>query len=378
MELQKLLDLINAKKAEVQNLVNADKIEDAKKAKAELKELQDKFDILKDIQDKGTITPIENKGPMKNADNVDQVHMFAEAVRSKFKNAAGDYGSEGTASDGGYTVPEDIQTKINEYKSTQDRLGTLVSVESVTAPTGARTFKTRAQHAGFATVAEAGKATKTAGPQFERVEYAVEKRSGYLPVTNELLEDSDANITNVMVRWLGDEDIATKNNLILKIAKTFQAAALKSVDDIKKVVNVTLGAAFAGSTVIVTNDDGLQYLDTLKDGQGRYILSPDVQNPMQMLLAVGARKIPLHIVSNDTLATTETKIPFIIGDFKSAIHIFERKGFQVTTSNVATVGDINAFEQDMTIFKGSERNDCKAVDKKALVYGTLDTATITG
>lgn len=377
MNLKKLLDMINAKKLEVQNLVADDKLEDAKKAKDELIELQNKYNLLKDVVDAEENGEAGASGksekPVENAvKNVE--HEFANAVRSRFRNAY-DGNNEGDGEKGGYTVPADIQTRIEKYKETRDRLETLVDVENVSAPTGARTYQKRAQHTGFATVAEAAKVTKTAGPQFERVEYSVEKRSGYLPVTNELLEDSDANITNAMVEWLGDEDIATGNNLVLTAAKTIGTATdLKDLDGIKKAINVTLGADFAGATVIVTNDDGLQYLDTMKDTNGRYILSPSVQDPMQMVVAVGARKIPLKVVSNSTMATTGTKIPFFIGDFKSAIKIFKYKGFQVTTSNVATVGDINAFEQDVTFFKGSERNDCKVIDKKALVQGYIDTA----
>ena len=48
----------------------------------------------------------------------------------------------------------------------------------------------RGQHQGFATVAEAAKFGKAATPQFAVLEYSIEKRGGYLPVTNELLEDS--------------------------------------------------------------------------------------------------------------------------------------------------------------------------------------------
>ena len=50
-ELLDLLEKINAKKDEVKNLANEGKLEEAKKAKDELKELQDKFDILKDLDD---------------------------------------------------------------------------------------------------------------------------------------------------------------------------------------------------------------------------------------------------------------------------------------------------------------------------------------
>jgi len=153
------------------------------------------------------------------------------------------------------------------------------------------------------------------------VEYAVKKYAGYMPVTSELLADSDANITAVLTKWLAEEDIAIKNAQILTAIGTKAETDLKNLDGIKKAVNVTLGAAYAGGVAIVTNDDGLNYLDTLVDKQGRYLLSPDFQNPMQMVLAVGARKIPVKVVPNTILATKTNKIPFIVGDLKEAVEI---------------------------------------------------------
>ena len=50
-KLLELLNKINAKKAEVKAFVEADKLEEAKAAKEELKSLQEKFDILKDMED---------------------------------------------------------------------------------------------------------------------------------------------------------------------------------------------------------------------------------------------------------------------------------------------------------------------------------------
>ena len=47
-ELKKLLDSIKAKKQEVRDFCNAGKIEDASKAKDELKNLQAQFDLLYD------------------------------------------------------------------------------------------------------------------------------------------------------------------------------------------------------------------------------------------------------------------------------------------------------------------------------------------
>lgn len=57
-----LLNAINDKKAEVKSFVEADELDKAKAAKEELKALQDKFDILKDMEDDepvnaATVTP---------------------------------------------------------------------------------------------------------------------------------------------------------------------------------------------------------------------------------------------------------------------------------------------------------------------------------
>ena len=69
-KLLELLDSINEKKTEVRNLVGEGKLEEAKAAKEELKNLQEQFDLLKDIDDgaregmqqklnNGTATPVQ-------------------------------------------------------------------------------------------------------------------------------------------------------------------------------------------------------------------------------------------------------------------------------------------------------------------------------
>ena len=50
-EMQKLLKAINDKKNEVKSLVNDGKLDKAKAAKEELKELQEKFDLLFDLDE---------------------------------------------------------------------------------------------------------------------------------------------------------------------------------------------------------------------------------------------------------------------------------------------------------------------------------------
>lgn len=349
---------------------------------------------------------------------------FADAARSGFP-VSKDL-NEGTNADGGYTVPEDIRTRVEQYRDAKFSLRQLVDVENVTTLSGRRTFQKRAQQQPFAKVAEGGKFTKRTAPQFEVLSYSVEKYGGYMPVTNELLEDSDANITAIMVAWLGDAARVTDNSLILDKIYTKDAVTLASLDDIKYQVIVELGQAFAATSKIVTNDEGLLWMDTLKDQNNRPLLKEDVTNPLQSRLAVGTRQIPVNVLPKTDLPTeneysasedTTVKagktyytrtgsgtaqspyvytpveeptgnpktssyyevsallIPMIIGDLKEGIKLFDRKSLSLKMSDVATVGSgndqLNAYEEDLTLIRALERLDVKVKDSAAFVNGRL-------
>ena len=372
-KLLELLNKINNKKAEVRSLVDQGKIEEAKAAKDELKKLQDEFDILKDIDDTA-VTNLENntnKGVNLNQKK-DSVKEFADAARKGFRNSM----NEGTAADGGYTVPEDIQTRINERRTAKTSLIDLVDVENVTTNKGSRTFKKRTQQTGFTKIGEGGKLSAGSTPQFERMNYEIAKYAGYFPVTNELLEDSDANITDTLVTWIGDESRVTRNKIILGVIDQKAKTTIKSLDDIKEALNVTLGQAFKQTSCIVTNDDGLQWFDTLKNDRGEYLLQPSPADPMKMVLCAGATTVPVKVIPNDDMpsdTTTKgtTKIPVIIGDLKEGIKFFDRKRLTLITSNIAVAGELNAFEEDLTLFRAIEREDCKTKDDAAFVNGVL-------
>lgn len=375
-ELKELLDKINDKKAEVRALVAENKVEEAKASKEELVDLQAKFDVLYDleIEEKKEVeekVEVEEMKEISNKVKVDSVKEFANAVRKGFKNTM----TEGVATDGGYTVPEDIQTKIEKYRDAEKSLRDLVRVEKVTTNKGSRTFQSRVQQTGFTEVAEGGKITQTSQPKFERISYDIKKYAGYFPVTNELLADSDANITQVITEWIGGESRATGNKLILdKIAQTYDAELVdfKSLDGIKNALNVTLGQAFKGSSKIITNDDGLQYLDILQDSTGRYLLHDMPNSPMEMRLAVGSITIPVEVIPNSVLPTPEDgKIPFIIGDLKEAVVLWDRQQLSIASSNMASIGGLNAFENDLTLFRAIEREDVTIRDKKAIVKGFI-------
>lgn len=298
---------------------------------------------------------------------------FAKAVKTMVDKTL----NEGVAESGGYTVPEDIATKVERLRETKESLVDLVSVKKVRTNKGQETFKKRSQITGFTSIGEGGKIPKTGKIQFSRIKWEVTKYGGYMPVTNELLEDSDEDIESFMTEWLADESRVTRNNIILAVIAEKDQTELNGLDDIKKALNVTLGSKFKSTSKIVTNDDGLQYLDTLKDNDGKYLLQPNPADPMQLRLSAGATTVPLKVFSNDTIPTKEGKIPFIIGDLKEGIKFYDRRQISLLASQVASVGTgddtLNAFEEDLTLIRGIEREDAEMRDEEAFVNGYIST-----
>ena len=371
---QELENLKNEAKALLEN--KEAKLEDIKAKNSAIEILNAKIEMQEKLE-KEEQAKMENKiedSKVKEIINKekDAIKDFANAARQGFRAAAGTM-TEGTPADGGYTVPEDILTRINTYKETKKSLKDLVRVEKVNTNKGQRTFKKRSQQTGFTKVGEGGKIGAKATPQFERISYEIDKYAGYFPVTNELLSDSDANIANTLIEWIGDESRVTENKLILAQIATLDQVKLSGLDDIKKALNVTLGQAFKATSKIITNDDGLQYLDTLKDKDGKYLLQPNPSNPMELRLSAGATTVPVEVIPNGDMPTATNKVPFIIGDLKEGVVYWDRQLMNIKMSDIAQVGELNAYEEDLTLFRAIEREDVTLRDSKAVINGYIDT-----
>lgn len=370
-QMREKADAIRAAQAEVEKYL-ADETKDLEKAGAamtQVEELQKEYDIMERLENAGKAAAAEDPDEGGAADPA--AKALADAARNGFR---GKDLNEGTGANGGYTVPEDIQTRINRYKEARFSLGQFADHENVTTESGRRTYQTRAQHTGLTEVAEGGKIGKMAAPEFEIMEYKIKKYAGYLPVTNELLADSDANIANTVIEWLGEEELATDNNKIIALVNALAATTLAGIKDIKKALNVTL-ALFKDTAKVYTNADGFNYLDTLEDGNKRFLLSPDPAKPMEAYLAVGTRRVPIVVIPNEVLPTAESgAIPFWMGDLRAFAKKFDRKQLTLTVSDTAAVGDLNAYEQDLTLFRAIERLDYRTKDAKAMVRGELTPA----
>lgn len=373
--MRELRTLIESKIKEARALMSGENkdVEKATQIMNEVDGLEVEFDIEKkifeaeksDVEDEAEEAVEEKAKKDANAD-------FAKAARAGFPKAM----SEGTNADGGYTVPEDIVTKIERYRDAKFSLRSLVHVVPVKTKSGARTFKQRKTRTGFAKVLENGKFASGVTPQFERLAWNVDKYGGYFVLTDEVIEDSDENLVNIVVEDIGEEARITDNVQILTEITTIDKTNLSDIDGIKNAVNVTLGQAFADSSSIITNDNGLQYLDTLTDSNGNALLKASPVDPLKRFLAVGFRQIPLVVVPNSDLAnftvSNASVIPFIIGDLYEGVVLWDRRQITLLQSNVAAVEGYNAFEQGGRIIRADMRADYTLRDSAAIVVGYIN------
>ncbi|MEW4213445.1 phage major capsid protein [Bacillus thuringiensis] len=380
---QRVADL----KAKAEEFNNSGKYEDAKAKIEEAKNAKNELDnylAMKQIQVPEPVNSQAGVLPPASVKNEDPSYkdVFMKAIRGQslsheeasvmqeYKAAL----SENTGKDGGYIVPEDITTTINQLKQTVDNLEQYVNVQPVSTNKGARTLEKRAASTPFAPLSEYGKPNamqEIASPEFDRLSYAIEDYAGFLPVPNDLLDDTDQALEEYLRQWIAKKSIATRNYLILQELNKLTKVDFKDYKDIKTALNVTLDPAFAAGANIFTNQDGFNYLDQLEDKNGRPLLQPDPTNPTRSLLSGK----PVITLSNKTIATDKDgKAPFIVGNLKEAIILWDRKQLSI---DMTTEGG-NAWRTNTSEFRAIEREDVTPWDTEAVVYGQIIVTLKTG
>lgn len=307
---------------------------------------------------------------------------FIKAFRSRFMVTKG-LMSEGSAANGGYTVPQDIQTRINEYKTNRFSFEKYVGIENVPTLSGSRTYRKKNQSAPFLQVNEGGAIPLIGNPQYEVLTYSVKKYGGIIQVTDELFEDTAVNISSEISKHFALCREDTINYQVLDILQDKAETALDgTIASIRTAIIKMLGGAYSNTSGIYTNDDGYAYLCNQQDENKRDYFFYDPSGKGEPAINIGGFIVPVIHVPNSVLASTpaansKTKMPFIIGDLNEAVHIFDRRQMSIAASNSATISytegegqeaetiTVSAFQNGMTFLRAYMRADFKEVDSDA-------------
>lgn len=383
-KLQELRSKLEGKMTEVRGLLKDNKVEDAEKIMTEVRSLEKSIKLeeeIRSVEDKSFENRSKDLPEEKQPDTpkVNYRSAFNKAVRglvlSKEERALLNKEmrqfNEGTKENGGYLVPVDDSTKIIELREADDALQNLITTIPVNTLSGSRTVRVRKSGGtNFELVGEGKKINKKDTPQYKRFDYNCKKYAAIYDITNEVLADSDQPIMNEMAKWIGHDSRENRNALILNVLNKGKAVPIASADDIKLVLNKKLSVPNARYSVIVTNQDGFHFLDTLKDEKGNYLLQTNPTDPTKHMFAGK----PVYVYDNSIIPSAKGKAPMFIGDLKMAAVMFDRKKVSV---KVTTEG-ANAFDEDLTLMRAVEREDVQPLDDTAFFKGEINISEDTG
>lgn len=386
-ELREILQALEEQKAKVRALLAENKVTEAEALMEEVRALQKKANMQMELEaddnpqpDNGT--PVNGRTDAELESEYRRVFMRGlrrQRIGADDRSIISEYNRsiqaavmhEGGAADiplgdSSLIVPQDIETRINELMRSLDDLSQYVRVETVNTLSGSRVLELDGAMTPFQVVAEYGQIQETDNPQFIPVQYQLVKRAGYLPLTSELLADSDQNILQYVTNWIARKHVVTKNTMITTLLGGLNPVPLADLDAVKNVLNVTLDPAISQSATILTNQDGYHWLDTQVDGNGRYLLVDDITQPGRKLL-FGK---PVAVISNRYLPSIvgpPAEAPIFIGNGQQLAVLFTRGKYELG----ATTEGGDAWRRDTTELRTITRDDLVLWDVNAAVYGQL-------
>lgn len=191
-------------------------------------------------------------------------------------------------------------------------------------------------------------------PSISEIDYSIKTYRGYIPVSQEMIDDADYDIMSIVEDEVFNQGENTELSLVATILKSATQADAAGFDGIKDIYNKKLKSIYKAS--IVVTQSMFSALDKVKDKNGRYMLQTDVASPTGY--SFGGKTIYLV---DDTVFGAEGDMKFFIGDISEFVKLFDRSQVSVKWVNNDIYGQL------LGLFI---RLDVKKVDEAAGFFGT--------
>ncbi|UYT91090.1 phage major capsid protein [Enterococcus faecium] len=252
-------------------------------------------------------------------------------------------------------IPVDRITKPEKQPETVVDLRQHVGRVPVTTGTGSYPIL-RANKNKMISVAELAKNPALANPEFTKVNYEIETYRGYIPVSQESLDDSDIDLGGLVAESIQRQSLNTSNAEIAKKLQTATAKTVTDIDGLKDIVNVTIDPAY--NVKFIASQSFFNELDKMKDNDGRYLLQQDVT------VASGYKLLGREVVvmADDVIGTAAGNKVAFVGDPSLFVKFFDRQQASVRWVDNDVYGQLLA---------GFVRFDVEVADTAAGFYVTL-------
>lgn len=366
-KMREIRQKINNKRAEAKALMGEGKLVEAKALVEKIRNLEDEFEVEAELYEG------EKKGIENNAGNKDKgakakynAELFAKVVKGKkltaeeqeIVNAVTTTDQNGTS----LLIPKDVATQIYELKREMKSARTIVGHYPTTTIEGSYPIETLETLTELTNFSEDVDVPESEAPKFTNVEYKIKEYGALLPLSNTVLKNETAGLVSYLSRWFAKKAIRTENKLIFaKLKESKSAKTINSLDDLQSVINKDVDAGLVPTSVIVTNQDGFDFMDKQKDTTGRPLLQQHPTEPTTKTF----KGLNIEVFSTAELPNNENKFPVFVGDTTEGADLVEREGLQFAMSSEA------GFTKNKTYIRVIESIDVASKDKGAYVYGEI-------
>lgn len=352
-ELRNEIDKLSAK---IEDLQNKEEFVEAAKWSGELNALVNQYKAAKALEEmeikdmgKGTPAPASNVPENELARRafnklVKRAGGLTDEERQAYKNVTGSPGQPGQIESipakGGYLVPTEQMAQIQDLRNEFTQLRNYITVRSTNYTTGSWPTISDQQlvFQSFAELTDIPEGDIT----FGQANYTVEDMGLIIPVSNQLIDDANADIVDICGRELALASVRAENAAVIghldTLAGTGGASAptISSHKALNEALFKGLNRKFYNNAKIYTNQSGFLFLANLDDGNNRPLFVPDVTQPDKYMYRgkeiVVIEDSLLENIETGSGSSAKTYAPFFIGNLAEYVWMFERQGMELAIS----------------------------------------------
>ncbi len=260
-------------------------------------------------------------------------------------------------------IPEDVRLEIIELRRTYISLKdpAVVTIVPTQSLTGSFNFESGTP-TGLTNFSDGADVPAGSEPTFATKTFTIALYGALIPISNVLTAVEKAGLMSYLNKWFIRNAVLTENAEIIATLKAGKTAkALAGWETLKKSINTDLDPSCKIGGVIITNQNGFNYLDGEKDLTGRPILQSNPANSTQKIF----QDMLVKILPNSVLPDASGKHPFFYGRTTDGCWFIDLLGYLFATSPHA------GFGKNQTQMRIIEGFDTIQADVDAYCYGLL-------
>lgn len=280
---------------------------------------------------------------------------FAEirAGINEFVRSKGQLRDGFTSVEGGALIPEELLATQKKPEEEVD-LRNYVKVVSVTSVNGKYPVISKS-NGKMNTVEELAANPKLANPVIDEIDYKIATRRGYIPISQEMIDDANYDVTGLIRDEINSQSLNTSNADIAAKLKTAPAKEVTGIDEVKDLVNKEIKKVYPVKFIV--SSSLYAEWDKLKDKNGRYLMQDSITASSGKMI-LGREVV---VLDDDLIGTAKGDLVGFVGDSKSFVTFFDRKRTSVEWVDNQIYGKLLA---------GIVRYDVRTTDTDAGFYIT--------